>query len=56
MWVTLVVIGAVVVAAAALAAQGPAPVVVHVLVGEPAWMLLSGAGLLAAASALKRAA
>ena len=56
MRVTLVVIAAVVVAAAALAAQAHTPVVVHVPVGEPAWMVLSGAALLAAGSALKRAA
>ena len=56
MRVILVVIAAVVVAAAALAAQSPGPLVVHVPVDEPAWMVLSGAGLIAAASALKRAA
>jgi len=56
MRVTLVVIAAVVVAAAALAAKAQTPVVVHVPVGEPAWMVLSGAALLAAGSALKRAA
>jgi hypothetical protein len=58
MRVTLVIITTLVVAAAAaaLAAQASAPVVVDVPLGEPTWMVLSGAALLAAGAALKRAA
>ena len=54
--VTLIVITALVLAVAALAAEAPVPEVGRAPVGEPAWMLLSGVALLAAGSALKRAA
>jgi hypothetical protein len=56
MRVTFVVIAVVVLAAAALAAQAEQPMVARALVGEPTAMVLSGAALLAAGSALKRAA
>lgn len=55
MRVILVVINAVALGVAALAAQDPGPVVVHVPVAEPTWMVLSGAALLAAGAAIKRA-